>query len=335
MGEARDELHGELADLRAAAEWAAVHWDDTAARDVFADLSVFFFIDGEYEGDETFARIIAAQERAGTSGPRRLSALVYRARSASWLGYDERSEQAARECLPQVRAAGLTAEIGSCLLALGTFALYRDDYPTAATFLGEAVEVFTTLGDPFGRGASLAFLGWARQLQDDLAGARAAYEAGYATSDATGNPLYRAYLLSKLGLLADAEGDYRAAMRLHLRAQELFTGVGDGGGTGFTFSRSSMSAYCLGDYPEALRLARAGYEAFSQREPPLGRHLGALPAGVRGGCAGRCGGGAPGPRPGPGAGRAGPRPVADPPGPERGRRPAGPRRATTRGRPSC
>jgi hypothetical protein len=53
-------------------------------------------------------------------------------------------------------------------------------------------------------------------------------------------------------------------MRLHLRAQELFTGVGDGGGTGFTFSRSSMSAYCLGDYPEALRLARAGYEAFSR-----------------------------------------------------------------------
>ncbi len=264
VGEARDELHGELADLRAAAEWAAVHWSDTAARAVFADLSIFFFIDGEYEGDETFARIIAAQERAGTTGAGRLSALVYRARSASWLGYDERSEQVARECLPQVRAAGLTAEIGSCLLALGSSAFYRDDYPTATTFLEEAVEVFTALGDPFGRGASLAWLGWARQLQDDLAGARAAYEAGYATSDATGNPLYRAYLLSKLGLLADAEGDYRAAMRLHLRAQELFTGVGDGGGTGFTFSRSSMSAYCLGDYPEALRLARAGHEAFSR-----------------------------------------------------------------------
>ena len=262
VAEARDELHGELADLRAAAEWAAVHWNDDAARDVFADLSVFFFIDGEYEGDETFERIIAAQERAGTTGPRRLSALVYRARSVSWLGYDERCERVARECLPQVREAGLTAEIGSCLLALGTSALYRDDYPAATTFLGEAVDVFTVLGDPFGRGASLAWLGWARQLEDDLAGARAAYEAGYATADSTGNPLYRAYLLSKLGLLSDAEGDYRAAMRLHLRAQELFTGVGDVGGTGYTFSRSSMSAYCLGDYPEAFRLARAGYEAF-------------------------------------------------------------------------
>jgi len=169
----------------------------------------------------------------------------------------------ARECLPQVREAGFTAEIGSCLLALGTSAFYRDDYPAATTCLEEAAEVFTALGDPFGRGASLAWLGWARQLLGDLAGARVAYEAGYATADSTGNPLYRAYLLSKLGLLSDAEGDYRAAMRLHLRAQELFTCVGDVGGTGYTFSRSSMSAYCLGDYAEALRLARAGYEAFS------------------------------------------------------------------------
>jgi predicted ATPase/class 3 adenylate cyclase len=262
VAEARDELHGELADLRAAAEWAAVHWDDAEARDVFADLSVLFFIDGEHEGGETWERIVAAQERAGTTGPRRLSALVYRARSASWLGHDERFEQVGQDCLPQVRAAGLAAETGSCLLALGSLAFFRDDYTSATTFLEEAAEVFEALGDPLGRGWSLADLGFARQLLGDLAGARAAYEAGCATVDETGNPLFRAYLLSKLGLLSDAEGDYRAAMRLHLEAQRLFTSVGDVGGTGYTLSRSSMSAYCLGDYAEALRLARAGYEAF-------------------------------------------------------------------------
>ena len=307
VAEARDELRGELADLRAAAEWAAVHWDDTAAEAVFADLAVFFFVHGEYEGGETFERIASAQERAGTTGTARLSALAYRARSAAWLGYDERCEQVARECLPQFREAGLAAEIGTSLLALGTFAFYRDDYDAATAWLEEAAEVFGALRDPLGRGASLAWLGFARMQVDDLAGARTAYEAGYATADETGNPVYRAYLLSKLGLLADAEGDYGAAMRLHLQAQELFTGVGDVGGTGYTFSRSSMSAYCLGDYAEALRLARAGYEAFEQREPPLGRHLGALPAGVRGGGAGRRGRRSPGPRPGPGAGGSGAR----------------------------
>jgi predicted ATPase/class 3 adenylate cyclase len=263
VAEARDELRGELPDLRAAAEWAAVHWDDDAAREAFAALSVFFFVHGEYEGGRTYERIVAAQEQAGTTGAKRLSALVYGARSAAWLGYDERCEQIARECLSQVREAGLTAELGSCLLALGSLAFQRDDYPAAVPFLEEAAEVFTALGDPLGLGASLAWLGFARQLLGDFAGARAAYEAGYATADESGNPLFRAYLLSKLGLQADAEGDYAAAMRLQLRAQELFTGVGDVGGTGYTFSRSSMSAFCLGDYPAALRLARAGYEAFS------------------------------------------------------------------------
>ena len=262
VGEARDELRGDLADLRAAAEWAAVHWDDDAAREVFATLCVFFFVHGECEGSDTFGRIVAVQERAGATGGKCLSAPLYRARSTAWLGYDEHWEQVARACLPQVREAGLRPEIGTGLLALGTFAFQRDDYPAATIYLQEAAEVFRELGDPLGRGASLAWLGFARMLQDDLAGARAAYEAGYATADESGNPIFRAYLLSKLGLLADAEGDYRAAMRVQLQAQELFTGVGDVGGTGYTFTRSSMSAYCLGDYAKALRLARAGYDVF-------------------------------------------------------------------------
>jgi predicted ATPase/class 3 adenylate cyclase len=263
MARARDELRGELADLRMAAEWAAVHWDDAAARDVFSDLATFFFIDGEHEGVVTWEGIVAAQAKGGVVGSKHLSALVYHARSTAWLGYDERSEEVAGECLPRAREAGFAPEVGSCLLALGTLAFYRDDYSAAAPCLKEAVEVFTALRDPFGRGASLAWLGWARQAQGDLAGAREAYEAGNATADETGNPLYRAYLVSKLGLLADDEGDYRAAIRFQLRAQELFASVGDVGGTGYTLSRSSMSAYCLGDYAEALRLARAGHDAFA------------------------------------------------------------------------
>jgi tetratricopeptide (TPR) repeat protein len=260
---ARDELRGELADLRAAAEWAAVHWDEEAAREVLAALAVFFFVHGEHEGVETFQRLVAAAPAGGDRRAVALSARVYRARSTAWLGFDEALEQDALACLPQVRGMGLQPELGSCLLALGTFACHRDDYSAAEAHLVEAAGVFGALGDPLGGGASFAWLGLAREQVGDLEGARSAYEAGYAITKETGNPLFQAYLLSKLGLLADAEGDFRAAMRIQLHAQELFTSVGDVGGTGYTLSRSSMSAYCLGDYPEALRLARAGYEAFS------------------------------------------------------------------------
>jgi predicted ATPase len=262
VAQARDELRGELADLRAAAEWAAVHWDDDAAREVFAALAAFFFIHGEHEGVETFQRLVAAA-RGDDRRAVALSARVYRARSTAWLGFDEALEQDALACLPQVRGMGMQPELGSCLLALGTFACHRDDYPAAEAHLLEAAGVFGALDDPLGGGASFAWLGLARQQVGDLAGSRSAYEAGLAIAEESRNPLFQAYLLSKLGLQADAEGNYAAAMRLQHRAQELFTSVGEVGGTGYTLSRSSMSAYCLGDYPEALRLARAGHEAFS------------------------------------------------------------------------
>ena len=53
-------------------------------------------------------------------------------------------------------------------------------------------------------------------------------------------------------------------MRLHMEANELFTGVGDVGGAGYALSRASLSAYGTEDYEEALRLGRAGYKAFSE-----------------------------------------------------------------------
>ena len=72
------------------------------------------------------------------------------------------------------------------------------------------------------------------------------------------------FALSKLGLLADAEGDYAAAIVLHLEARELFARAGDDAGAGYTQSRASMSAYCLGDYEQAMEHALAGYEGFEQ-----------------------------------------------------------------------
>jgi tetratricopeptide (TPR) repeat protein len=72
------------------------------------------------------------------------------------------------------------------------------------------------------------------------------------------------FALSKLGLLAAAEGDYAKAIDLHLEASELFSGAGDQGGAGYTLSRASTSAYCLGDYELAMQHALAGYEGFEQ-----------------------------------------------------------------------
>src|SRR5690348_6053630 len=107
-------------------------------------------------------------------------------------------------------------------------------------------------------------LGFARLLLDDLDAAREAFDAAHALSEKLGNPLLRAYITSKLGLLADAEERYGDALRLHMEANDLFASVGDAGGAAYTLSRASLSAFGLGDYFEALQLGRAGYEAFSE-----------------------------------------------------------------------
>ena len=261
MAEARDELRGETDNLRTAVEWASVHWNDDEARAAFHSLYEFFWMHSWFEGSETFERISALLQ--GSTGAKRVSALVYQTAGAAALGHDERSEQLALECLPTVRELGLTRELGICLLALGAHACYRDVYPEAVSYLEEAEEITRSGGDLFGLTATLSWLGFVRLLLNDLGGARADFQTGYDLATEAGNPLLRAYLVTKLGLLADAEGDFKRAMEFHRRGQELFRSVGDVGGTGYTLSRSSMSAYCLGDYPKAMELGRAGYEAFS------------------------------------------------------------------------
>jgi len=261
MAEARDELRVEVANLRTASDWSALHWDDDEARTAFHSLRVFFFMHSWFDGAETFERASGLLD--GSTSPKRVSALVHQNYLGALLGYDERSERVALGCLPQLRELGLTSELGTCLVALGTHAVTRDAYPDAVAFLEEAAHVTHATGEPLDHLVTLLQLGWARLLMADLEAAREAFQTGYDAATEIGNPLLRAYLVTKLGLLADAEGHFESAMGFHKRGQELFTSVGDMGGTGYTLSRSSMSAYCLGDYPTAMSLGRAGFEAFN------------------------------------------------------------------------
>ena len=269
--EARDELRRELDNLRSASEWAVCNWSDTEARDALAGLDDFFFAHSWYDGAETFERL--AHLAAGSDDlardaaqltPVPLAAAAYRTGLASALGYDEETDRLAAACLTALRERELDRELGKCLLALGINACYRDVYPESDGHLVEAVAVASAAGDDLGAAAAYSWLGFVRLLMDDLDGARMAFEACHEIATQRGNPQFLAYALSKLGILADAEGRYSDAMRLHMEANALFEGVGDVGGVGYTLSRASLSAYGLGDFREAMRLGRAGYEAFSE-----------------------------------------------------------------------
>jgi predicted ATPase/class 3 adenylate cyclase len=271
MMEARDELRVELDNVRVAAEWAVTHWSEDDVRAVFSSLAVFFWAHGWHEGAQAFAQMAALLELspagpigAGTASNILLSARVYHSFFGSILGYDEKLDGIARACLPELRERRLTTELGVCLLTIGVNDCQRDLNAESVGNLEEAIDILRSAGNHLDVAASLSWLGWARLCLDDLEGARKAFEECHAVSTEIGGPLMRGFALSKLGLLADAEGDYAKAIDVHLEASELFAGAGDQAGAGYTQSRASMSAYCLGDYGQAMHYALAGYEGFEQ-----------------------------------------------------------------------
>ena len=271
MMEARDELRVEIDNLRAAAEWAVAQWSEGDARAALYALDLFFWAHSWHEGSETLGQLaellgppLSSPPDAAGANNVKLSALAYQTYLGSALGYDEKLDAVARACLPVLRERHLTRELGICLLAIGTNDCYRDLYAESAVSLEEAIDVARTVRDDLTVAASLSWLGFVRLLLDDLDGAREAFAECRAVSAELGGPLMLAFAISKLGLLADADGDYARAIDLHLEARDLFAGAGDQGGAGYTLSRASMSAYCLGDYEQAMELAIAGYEGFER-----------------------------------------------------------------------
>ena len=270
MSDARDELRGDIPNLRAAAEWATTHWPEREARRLLCALAEFFYVHSWPEGLETFEHLAAGLGYSQTSSfdatsasSTLLSVLASQVAFAASVGYDETKDELARALVAELRARELAQELGVCLLGLGTNACYVDAYPEAVTLLEEGVDVSHSVGDRWTECSSLSWLGFVRLLQNELGPAKTAFETCHAIAREAGQPLMLAFALSKLGLLADAEGNYAEAMRLHVEANECFEAVGDRGGAGYALSRASVSSYCLGEYEDALRLGCAGYDAFA------------------------------------------------------------------------
>jgi predicted ATPase/class 3 adenylate cyclase len=265
---ARDELRGELDNLRAAAGWTLAEDDEDVAQPVLEAFYTFLWMHSWFEGAETLEGLARTAgfdpDDPGNASAVALAAAMYRVAIAARLGHDPEAEKLAAACLPVLRARNLGRELAGCLCALGIMAVYRDIFPEAVAFLEEGTKLANAIGDGLTESGALMDLGFARLLLDDLEAAREAFEAAHVLSEKLGNPFLRAYATSKLGLLADAEERFGDALRLHMEANELFASVGDAGGTGYALSRASLSAFGLGDYSEALRLGRAAHEAFSE-----------------------------------------------------------------------
>jgi predicted ATPase/class 3 adenylate cyclase len=265
---ARDELRGELDNLRAAVEWIVMEENERAALPAVEAFYTFLWMHSWFEGGETLGQLARTAgfdaDDPGSASHVALAAAIYWLAIGARLGYDPEVDELAERCLPVLRARNLQRELASCLGALGIMRGYRDALPEAVALLEEAAEIAGAIGGELTESGALMDLGFAHLLIGDLKAARAAFEAAHVLATSLGNPLLRAYATSKLGMLADAHERFGDALPLHMEANELFASVGDSGGAGYALSRASLSAFGLGHFSEAMQLGRAGYDAFAE-----------------------------------------------------------------------
>lgn len=272
LAKARDELLVELENLRTAAHWCAVHWDQEAAREALFSLRTFYWAKSWHEGYLESKRIVEIIEEGrpresptkGGADPVYLAARVIHAGFMSDLGLHEESESICQSALPEIRSFGMRRELAASMTILTINAALRGDYRDSIETGAEAFELAKAAEQEVIVGSLHLWVGWDHYQIGEYNEAQAHFDESYQIFDALGNIRALAFALSKLGLAADASKDFQRAVDYHNEARDIFVKVGDRAGEAYTLSRLSMSLYGLGEIEAAIRAGRQGFEQFEE-----------------------------------------------------------------------
>jgi predicted ATPase/DNA-binding SARP family transcriptional activator len=272
LPEIRDEIRTELENVRAAVHWAVAHWSEAEAREALVHFDAVFLVQGWYEGQEAFAAVVRAlRERQETEpdggappSPPMLSAMAYQALYGSLLGDNDASEAILQKCLPALDLLGIQREVVVCHFARGVNAFYCGEFEEARQRFEESLAL--AKAGQFERWVahSLMWLGWLLCELGDYERAQTLCEESYSHYREQGNRWGMGFVLTKLGLVADAKQDHSLARRCHEEALDILAAFGDRAGQAYATSRLSLTAYWEDKYAEASQLGRQGYELFEE-----------------------------------------------------------------------
>jgi tetratricopeptide (TPR) repeat protein len=263
---ARDEMAEMLDHIRAASEIWVVGLSDEEASDTIRTLHEFYFLHSWVDEAVHFRRLRARCEQAfGDGAPGREAYLWVRVIQAtaevSFATPDELAAMLDPVEAPWRNRGG--AGLAVWLTAKGIELALRGDYAASIVRYEEALEAG---GDtsPLLDGVHAAWHGWSHLQLGHTQEADRIFDAGLAAVTDAGHYLGRAFLLSKYGLAAEAQGDHERAAQLHHEGREIFVKAGDLGGQGYTLSRLSWSYYLQGDFEAARRYALEGLAKFEE-----------------------------------------------------------------------
>ncbi|MFC9790362.1 protein kinase [Rhodococcus sp. NPDC127528] len=103
----------------------------------------------------------------------------------------------------------------------GRYGVFIGDLVQAGARLERSYDAFAAQGDLYAQVTALLYLGWARELQHDLAGALDCYEKVIAITESHGESVIRSHALSATAVAVWRQGDRDRAMQLLQEALRL------------------------------------------------------------------------------------------------------------------
>lgn len=263
---ARDEVAEMIDHIRAASEIWVDGLSDEDATEAIRTLHEFYFLHSWVDEAAHFRRLRDRYEQVFGDGAAEREAylwvrVIQAAAEESFSTPDELAAMLDPVEEPWRNRGG--AGLAVWLTAKGVESALRGDYPASIEYYEEALEAG---GDttPLLDGVHAAWHGWSHLQLGHVAEADRIFDAGLAAATEAGHYLGRAFLLSKYGLAAEAQGDHERAAQLHHEGREIFVKAGDLGGQGYTLSRLSWSYYLQGNFETARRYALDGLAKFEE-----------------------------------------------------------------------
>ncbi|WP_460359725.1 LuxR C-terminal-related transcriptional regulator [Actinoallomurus bryophytorum] len=201
----------------------------------------------------------------------------------SWLavvdGQPDMADRMLDEALEIGERLGHGVILADVALQRGLVALDRGDAATAITLCRNAAEQQRASGDIMGRIRAHLWLTGALTLGGELESAVSAAEEGIVLCEANGKGLYRAHLLTMLGITLWRRGETVRAGELVMESLAVHRVLGNPRGIGLNLAALAWIAAAEGRYERAARLLGT-FGTFSQ-EPRSRRAVGAQVAGYR------------------------------------------------------
>jgi tetratricopeptide (TPR) repeat protein len=270
--EIREEIRGEMENVRSAVKWAIKVWDKDRAREVLTAYYDFLLVHGWHEARDTFIYLadFIKTERADPEYPDPMKDPIYLLAKVSEsrlhvsLGALYDAEKIVTETLPAIREYGISLELGSVLFSQASVLSLKGQYEEAFPVFDEALTVGRDINEDILVAIALLYSGWNFFAMGDYDRAQVDFDESYRILDDQGNQWGKAFALSKLGLVSDGMKDFERSIQQHTEAKEILTAYGDKSGIAYTTSRLSMGAFGLGNYEQAREFGLEGFERFHE-----------------------------------------------------------------------